>query len=66
MQTDRESLEFHIAANDFFGTAATVLDLVRQDLEKSGYRKRHGHSLRRVRDTLVYLQRNYRIVDGES
>jgi hypothetical protein len=62
---NRRSLRFHVKSNDLFGTVATVVDLVRQEAEKSGFRKRHGHSLRRVRDALVYLQRNYRIVDGE-
>ncbi len=31
------SLQFHIEANDYFGTLATVLDLVSQDLRKKGH-----------------------------
>ena len=61
---NKRSLRFHVESNDLFGTVATLVDLVRQEAEKSGYRKRHGQSLRRVRDALVYLQRNYRIVAG--
>jgi len=33
----QESVEFHIQQNDYFGTLATVLDLVRQDLDRNGY-----------------------------
>ena len=54
------SLQFHIEANDYFGTLATVLDLVSQDLRKKGQR-RSAETLRRLRDDLVYLQRSHRI-----
>jgi hypothetical protein len=59
---DRESLEFHIAADDFFGTAATVLDLMRQDLEKGRFRREHVSVLARMTRRLVHLQEQYRIV----
>jgi hypothetical protein len=59
------SLQFHIKANDYFGTVATVLDLVRQDLDRRGY-KPHGCTLSRLRDDLAYLQRSYRIKKIES
>jgi hypothetical protein len=32
------SLQFHIEENDYFGTLATVLDLVSQDLRNKGHR----------------------------
>ena len=51
------SLQFHIEKNDFFGTAATVLDLLRQDLARRKY-DRHAETLTRLRDDLVYLQRS--------
>ena len=54
------SLQFHIETNDYFGTLATVLDLVSQDLRKKGHR-RNSETLRRLRDDLVHLQRSYRI-----
>jgi hypothetical protein len=55
-----ESLEFHIEKNDLFGTLATVLDLVSQDLRKKGHPS-HAETLLRQRDRLMYLQRGYRI-----
>jgi hypothetical protein len=54
------SLQFHIEANDYFGTLATVLDLVSQDLRKKGHH-RNEDTLGRLRDDLVYLQRSHRI-----
>jgi hypothetical protein len=55
-----ESLQFHIEQNDCFGTLATVLDLVSQDLRRKGNRS-HAMRLRRLRDGLMYLQKGYRI-----
>ena len=54
------SLQFHIEQNDCFGTLATVLDLVSQDLRKKGHRSNAG-MLGRLRDRLMYLQQGYRI-----
>ena len=54
------SLQFHIEQNDCFGTIATVLELVSQDLRKKG-QQRNAETLRRLRDSLVYLQRSHRI-----
>jgi hypothetical protein len=57
---DEVSLQFHIEENDYFGTLATVLDLVSQDLRKKG-ELRHAESLLGLRDPLMHLQREYRI-----
>jgi hypothetical protein len=54
---NEESLQFHIQQNDCFGTLATVVDLVAQSLPKHG-RSRESAALARVRDQLMYLQRN--------
>jgi len=54
------TIQFHIEKNDFFGTLATVIDLVSQDLQKNG-QNRNAEILQRLRDNLVYLQRSHRI-----
>jgi hypothetical protein len=41
---NKRSLRFHVRSNDLFGTVATVVDLVRQEAEKSGYRKVHSRA----------------------
>ena len=56
----KASLKFHIEANDYFGTLATVLDLVSQNLRKRGH-SRNAETLSRLRDDLVYLQNRYHI-----
>jgi len=55
-----ESLQFHIEAKDYFGTLATVLDLVGQDLQKKG-QHRNAETLLRQREGLMQLQQGYRI-----
>jgi len=58
---NEESIEFHIAANDYFGTLATALDLLRQAIEDRGYRPEDAELLRRITDDLLYLQANHTI-----
>ena len=60
---DRKNLENHIRGNDYFGTKATVLDLMRQEIKKNGYRSMHDAVLQNMRDELLYLQDHYMIVN---
>ena len=55
---NEERIKFHIEANDYFGTLASILDPLAQDMRG---RIRHAERLRRLRDDLLYLQRGYRI-----
>jgi hypothetical protein len=55
-----ESVTFHVEHNDYFGTLATVLDLLSQDLRKKGH-LRNAETLVGLRDRLMYLQHGYRI-----
>jgi hypothetical protein len=57
---EEASLQFHIEENDCFGTLATVLDLVSQDLQKKGHRS-NAETLVHMRDRLMHLQQGYRI-----
>jgi hypothetical protein len=57
----QRGLEFHIEINDYFGTLATVIDLVRQDLGIRRYAERNEEVLIRMRDDLMYLQAHYGI-----
>jgi hypothetical protein len=51
-----KSIESHIAHDDYFGTLATTLDLLRQDMAKSGGKRANRALLGRLRDDLLYLQ----------
>ena len=57
--TKNDNLEFHIKEQDYFGTLATVLDLLAQDLDTQSAR------LKNIRDDLLYLQERYEIVRRE-
>ena len=58
---NEEDIQFHISADDYFATLATILDLTRQEMGKRGTRKRHAEMLARKTEELVYPQRNFRI-----
>jgi len=58
---NEKNVEFHIAANEYFGTLATTLDLLRQAVEERGYRAEHAELLQRITDDLLYLQANHTI-----
>lgn len=55
----KQSLKFHIKSDDYFGTLATILSLIRQTLENNTNRKR---TLEKVVEELMYLQEEYKIV----
>jgi hypothetical protein len=53
----QDSLEFHIQQNDYFGTLATVLDLMRQDFDYP----RHSATLANLCQELAELKNSCRI-----
>lgn len=57
----KESLEFHIKSDDYFGTLATVLDLIRQQVFGDKKSKLKDAIESKVSE-LLYLQKNYQIV----
>jgi len=62
----RSGVEFHIASDDYFGTLATVLDLLRQDMSKSGRKEKHKTLLGMLVGELLYLQDRYKIIKMEK
>jgi septation ring formation regulator EzrA len=74
---DSERIKRHIKSDDYFRTLARALDLTRdimtiieqdikeikQDIENIGQvNRRNSKKLEELRDNLVYLQRNYKII----
>lgn len=58
----KESLEFHIKSGDYFGTLATALSLVRQNiLNDREIKKAYIKILENLEKDLVYLQKEYKI-----
>lgn len=57
----KESLEFHIKSDDYFGTLATVLDLIKQHVFGDKKSKLKDAIESKVSE-LLYLKKNYQIV----
>lgn len=60
---DEASVRFHVQNNDYFGTIATVLSLIKQDCKKSGTRDRTKilKILEQLEKDLLFLQNHYQI-----
>ena len=60
----RKQMESHIRMDDYFSTLATVLDLLRQEMEKSKTKNgKHCVLLKQLIADLVYLQERYKIIE---
>lgn len=55
----QKSIKFHIKSDDYFGTLATALSLIKQTPE---YIDKHIKSLDKLEKDLVFLQKNYKII----
>ena len=60
---DEASVKFHVKSDDYFGTIATVLNLLEQRIKKdfSGDASALNKTLKNLRDDLMFLQNNYKI-----
>lgn len=60
---NKKSLEFHVKSDDYFGALATILGLIRQNIEKGEDDKLNIKTLRNVEKDLMYLKNNYKIIN---
>jgi len=58
----RESVKFHIKSKDYFGTLASVLYLIKQDLGENISLINNKNILDNCVNDLMYLQKEYNIV----
>ena len=59
---DETSVKFHVKSDDYFGTIATVLSLLKQQLEKDGVSNAVIlKTFRNLESDLMFLQKHYRI-----
>ncbi|NQV13663.1 MAG: hypothetical protein HQ530_05185 [Parcubacteria group bacterium] len=56
-----EGIKDHVEAGDYFASLATVLDLTGQTVNKASVTG--GKRLKKLKKDLLYLQKNYRIVE---
>jgi hypothetical protein len=57
----KETLEFHVKSDDYFGTLATVLDLLKQHVFEGAESPERKTIENKVKE-LLFLQNNYKIV----
>lgn len=60
---DEKSTKFHIKNDDYFGTIATILNLIKHDIKKNGLANKDvlNMTLDNLNNDLVFLQKNYQI-----
>lgn len=63
MVKDEAGTKFHVKNDDYFGTIATILSLIKQELKKSGSASRAAlnKTLNNLEKDLLFLQKNYQI-----
>ena len=60
----KKSIEFHVKSNDYFGTLATVLSMVRQNIESHQDKNSNLTNLKilkKLEKDLMFLHNNYKI-----
>jgi len=60
---DETSVKFHVLSDDYFGTIATVLSLLEQQIKKdsAGNAALLNKTLKNLKKDLLFLQKNYQI-----
>lgn len=60
---DEKSTRFHVEQDDYFGTIATILSLIKQSLQKNPRKNSTDFykTLASLEKDLKYLQKNYQI-----
>lgn len=60
---DEASVKFHVASDDYFGTMATIISLLKQEYQKPGERpvKELTTLFNNLEEDLLILQKNYQI-----
>lgn len=59
---DLDGLKFHIKSNDYFGTLATIISLIRQNISKKESHELNIETLNKIEKDLIFLQNNYKII----
>lgn len=60
---DKASTKFHIQNDDYFGTIATILNLLKEEIKKNDCRNSavFKKTLDSIKKDLLFLQKNYQI-----
>jgi hypothetical protein len=58
-----KSLKFHIKSDDYFGTLATVLNLINEKNLKHELLEEDSQIIKKIIKNLIFLQENYKIIE---
>lgn len=58
---DEDNVRFHVESDDYFGTIATILSLLKQRIKKDGCEAAVLKSFSNLEKDLLFLQNNYQI-----
>ncbi|MFH1522932.1 MAG: hypothetical protein ABIE43_03900 [Patescibacteria group bacterium] len=60
----RNRIKFHIKADDYFATLATIINCINYDMELA--KKNEGKILKNLESDLLYLHENYKIIKKDE
>ena len=60
---DEASVKFHVASDDYFGTIATIISLLEEQIKKDGALNaaQLKKTIKNLKNDLQFLQKNYQI-----
>jgi hypothetical protein len=60
---DADSVKFHVSQDDYFGTIATIISLIKQQIKENpaSCPPDFKNTLNNLEKDLIYLQKNYQI-----
>ncbi len=58
----KKSIQFHVESNDYFGTLAAILSLIKQHFDENKFIDVDKRILANLEKDLMVLQKNYKIV----
>ena len=60
---DKAGTKFHVKNDDYFGTIATILNLLKEEIKKNGPLNKAvlNKTLNNLSNDLIFLQKNYQI-----
>ena len=56
-----DQLKSHVRADDYFGTLASILYLLRQEYKNQEFIDKYGEIMDEIIEELIYLQENFTI-----
>jgi len=62
----KESVKFHVESDDYFGTVATLVGLLRQTIHSKEHRRANIKTLEQLMVDLKFLRKEYQISSRQN